>query len=141
MNSMIGYSMAALNCGEGRVRRLLREKRADTTLDSTRVISYWDLELPKETMHYVPRILAAMVIGHYPEHYDMLIEPQERVPFDTITIFDCLPLDLIAKTVGVSEDSIRSLNPELIKSFTHQICKILCYKASICFKRKFCYCL
>lgn len=111
-------AMAAYNCGEGRVRRLLREKRADTTLDSTRVISYWDLELPKETMHYVPRILAAMVIGHYPEHYDMLIEPQERVPFDTITIFDCLPLDLIAKTVGVSEDSIRSLNPELIKSFT-----------------------
>lgn len=111
-------AMAAYNCGEGRVRRLLREMRSDTTQDSTRVISYWDLKLPKETMHYVPRILAAMVIGHYPEHYDMLIEPQEKVPFDTITVFDCLPLDLIAKTVGVSEDSIRSLNPELIKSFT-----------------------
>lgn len=111
-------AMAAYNCGEGRVRRLLREMRSDSTFDSTRTITYWDLALPKETMHYVPRILAAMIIGHYPQHYDMVIEPQEKVPFDTITVFDCLPLDLIAKTVGVTEDSIRTLNPELIKSFT-----------------------
>ncbi|HOG69119.1 MAG TPA: LysM peptidoglycan-binding domain-containing protein, partial [Fibrobacteraceae bacterium] len=111
-------AMAAYNCGESRVRRLLREMRSDSTFDSTRTITYWDLALPKETMHYVPRILAAMIIGHYPQHYDMVIEPQEKVPFDTITVFDCLPLDLIAKTVGVTEDSIRTLNPELIKSFT-----------------------
>ena len=115
-------AMAAYNCGESRVRRLLREMRSDSTFDSTRTITYWDLALPKETMHYVPRILAAMIIGHYPQHYDMVIEPQEKVPFDTITVFDCLPLDLIAKTVGVTEDSIEQ-NPELIKSFTPQIYK------------------
>lgn len=111
-------AIAAYNCGEGRIRRLLREARSDSTMDSSRVITYWELQLPKETMHYVPRILAAMVIGHYPEHYDLIIEPQVNVPFDTITVFDCLPLDVIAKAVGVSEDSIRSLNPELIKAFT-----------------------
>lgn len=111
-------AMAAYNCGEGRVRRLLKEKRSLPDYDSTKSITFWDLKLPKETMHYVPRILAAMVIGHYPENYNFTIVEQKPDSFDTISVFDCLPLDLIAKTVSVSEDSIRSLNPELIKSFT-----------------------
>ena len=59
-------AMAAYNCGEGRVRRLVKEMMADTLRDSTKAVTYWELELPKETMRYVPRILAAMVIGHFP---------------------------------------------------------------------------
>lgn len=111
-------AMAAYNCGEGRVRRILRDMKNDASFDSTRQITYWDLQLPKETMHYVPRILAAMIVGHHPQHYDFTIVPMKPVPYDTITVTDCLPLDVIAATVQVSEDSIRSLNPELIKSFT-----------------------
>lgn len=111
-------AMAAYNCGEGRVRRLLREKKNDVSFDSTQQITYWDLKLPKETMHYVPRILAAMIVGHYPENYGLTIVPMKPVPYDTITVTDCLPLDIIADAVQVSEDSIRTLNPELIKSFT-----------------------
>lgn len=108
-------AMAAYNCGEGRVRRLLREMQADTTRDTTQAVTYWNLELPKETMRYVPRILAAMVIGHYPEQYDMTIEKQSRPDFDTVTVFDSFPLEEVAKLLKVKEDTLRSLNMELVK--------------------------
>lgn len=108
-------AMAAYNCGEGRVRRLIKEMKADSTRDTTKAISYWELDLPKETMHYVPRILAAMIIGHFPEHYEIEIKKQELPKYDTVTITDCLPISEIAKALSISEDSVRSLNMELIK--------------------------
>ena len=108
-------AMAAYNCGEGRVRRLVREMQEDSTRDSTLPVTYWDLDLPKETMRYVPRILAAMVIGHYPEQYDMIVEKESRPDFDTVTVFDSFPLEEVANLLNVSEDTLRSLNMELVK--------------------------
>lgn len=111
-------AMAAYNCGEGRVRRLIRELKADSTRDTTKAITYWDLQLPSETMHYVPRILAAMVIGHFPEHYDIEIKPQKLSPYDTVTVYDSFGLDEIAKAIKVKPDTLRNLNAELIMGFT-----------------------
>ena len=106
-------SMAAYNCGEGRIRRLVREKKADSTWGANRPVTYWDLELPQETMHYVPRILAAMVIGHFPEHYDVSITKRHLPAYDTVTVFDSFSLDEIAKFLKVPEDTLRTLNMEL----------------------------
>lgn len=111
-------AMAAYNCGEGRVHRLINEMRADSTRDSTAKITYWDLSLPKETMHYVPRILAAMVVGHFPEHYDMLIQQQQRSDFDTVSVYDSYTFDEISRVTKIHEDTLSNLNPELIKSCT-----------------------
>ncbi len=108
-------AMAAYNCGEGRVRRLIKEMKADSTRDSSQAVTYWELSLPKETMRYVPRILAAMVIGHFPEQYDMTIKPQTLPDFDTVTVFDSFPLEEVAKLLKVKEDTLRSLNMELVK--------------------------
>lgn len=108
-------AMAAYNCGEGRVRRLVREMKEDSTRDSSLAVTYWDLELPKETMRYVPRILAAMVIGHYPEQYEMTVGKQYRPEFDTVTVFDSFPLEEVAKLLRVKEDTLRALNMELVK--------------------------
>ena len=108
-------AMASYNCGEGRVRRLVKEMMADTTRDSTKAVTYWELELPKETMRYVPRILAAMVIGHFPAQYDMKVEKQYQPDFDTVTVFDSFPLEEVAKLLKVSEDTLRTLNMELVK--------------------------
>jgi len=112
-------AMAAYNCGEGRIRRLLKDGK----------VSYWDLKLPRETMHYVPRILAATVIGHFPAHYSFTIEKQSRVPYDTVTIKDCIPLDKAGSAVGASVSTMRELNPELprwctppnLKSYTIKV--------------------
>lgn len=105
-------SMAAYNCGEGRIRRLIREKKADSTWGN-RPVTYWDLQLPQETMHYVPRILAAMVIGHYPSHYDVEITKRQLPAYDTVTVYDSFSLDEIAKFLKVPEDTLRTLNMEL----------------------------
>jgi len=107
-------AMAAYNCGEGRIRREIREWKADTTHDTTQTITYWDLELPKETMHYVPRILAAMVIGHYPEQYGIEVKPTTLPTYDTVTVFDSFSLEEVAKLLKVSEDTLKTLNMELV---------------------------
>ncbi|MBP5247136.1 MAG: LysM peptidoglycan-binding domain-containing protein [Fibrobacter sp.] len=106
-------AMAAYNCGEGCVRRRIRELKEDTLWDSTKAITYWDLKLPKETMHYVPRILAAMTIGHYPEHYGMNVEKKELPAYDTVTVVEFMPLDDVAKAAGVDTRTIQELNLEL----------------------------
>lgn len=108
-------AMAAYNCGANRVRRMIKETTEDSTWDSTKTVTYWDLNLPKETMHYVPRILAAMVIGHFPDQYEMEITPQSQPDFDTVTVFDSFALEEVAKVLGVPEDTLRVLNMELVK--------------------------
>lgn len=107
-------AMAAYNCGEGRVRRLIREMQEDSSWDSSHAVSYWDLELPKETMRYVPRILASMVVGHFPDQYNMRVEQQYLPEYDTVTVFDSFTLEEIAKLLKVPEDTLRDLNMELI---------------------------
>lgn len=107
-------AMAAYNCGERRVRRQMKELQEDSTWDSTKTITYWDLSLPKETMRYVPRILAAMVVGHFPEQYDMHVKPQHLPDYDTVTVFDSFTLEEVAKALKVPEDTLRDLNMELV---------------------------
>jgi len=108
-------AMAAYNCGEGRIRRLVKEGQAT---DPDKKVSYWDLKLPRETMHYVPRILAATIIGHFPERYAFTAEKQSLIPFDTVTVKDCIPLDKVGPAVGSSVNTIRDLNPELVRFCT-----------------------
>jgi membrane-bound lytic murein transglycosylase D len=97
-------AMAAYNCGEGRVRRLIRQ---------TGSRSFWDLPVPRETRHYVPRILAAAIVGRYREHYEINVVPEKRDAFDTLTVFHPIPLSEIASSLGTPESEIRQLNPEL----------------------------
>jgi len=105
-------AMAAYNCGEGRIRRLVKE---GSSADTSKKVSYWDLKLPRETMLYVPRILAAAIIGHFPENYSFTVEKQSLVPFDTATIKDCIPLEKVGNAVGASVNTMRELNPELTR--------------------------
>ena len=55
-----------------------------------------------------------MVIGHYPDQYDMNVKPTVRPQFDTVTVFDSFPLEEVAKLLKVPEDTLRSLNMELV---------------------------
>jgi membrane-bound lytic murein transglycosylase D len=98
-------AMAAYNCGEGKIRRLRAQ-------DSTR--GYWDMPLPQETRFYVPKILAAMIIGNDPKRYGFSIENAEpKLSFDTATVTHCLTIATIAKAAGVKEDTIIALNSGL----------------------------
>lgn len=99
-------AMAAYNCGEGRIRK--QQERNPN-------LSYWQMSLPEETRFYVPKILAAMIIGHNPDFFGFHPEQASEgsFSFDTVTVKQCLSLRSIARVLGISEDSLKMLNPAL----------------------------
>ena len=62
-------AMAAYNAGEDRIRKLLKEQR---------ISDYWKLHYVRETMRYVPRIIAAKEIYSQSEKYLGLTERSVR---------------------------------------------------------------
>ena len=102
--------LAAYNCGEGRVLRVIRSQNVNY-LDN-----FWDLytRLPRETARYVPRFLATLHILKNPAKYGIdKIQPDAPVPFETITVNKKARLRDIAKVIGISEKALKNLNPEL----------------------------
>jgi membrane-bound lytic murein transglycosylase D len=102
--------LAAYNCGEGRVLRVIRSQNVNY-LDN-----FWDLyeRLPRETARYVPRFLATLHILNNPETYglsDVSIDPPMQ--YETVDINKQIHLRNVAKSIGVSEQTLRDLNPEL----------------------------
>lgn len=100
-------AMAAYNCGEGRVRRQLRQEGSQ---------SYWNMSLPRETRYYVPKVLAAMIIGRNPAVFGFAAAADSAHPplrLDTLTITRALPLRGIASVLGIPEDSVKAMNPAL----------------------------
>jgi peptidoglycan lytic transglycosylase D len=103
-------ALAAYNCGESRVLRIIRKQRINY-LDN-----FWDLyqQLPRETSRYVPRFLATLHIINNPEKYNIVIpEPAEPVNVKTFTINKQVRLADIAKEIGVKTETLKELNAEL----------------------------
>ena len=102
--------LAAYNCGEGRVLRVIRSQNINY-LDN-----FWDLyeRLPRETARYVPRFIAALFIINDPEKYGLnAITVDEPLEYENVTVSKQIHLKNIAKEIGVPEKTLRELNPEL----------------------------
>mgnify|MGYP000529164648 CR=1 FL=1 len=100
-------ALAAYNAGEGTVGRTI--KKAEVNGEPT---DYWSLDLPDETEHYVPRLLALVRIFHDPERSGLTPHRVEDTPVFTQVTFD-KPLDLskIASAVSMSEEDLYRFNP------------------------------
>jgi len=102
--------LAAYNCGEGRVLKVIRSQNVNY-LDN-----FWDLyeRLPRETARYVPRFLATLHILNNPETYGLdRISTDPPMEYETVDINKQVHLKNVAKSIGVSEQVLRDLNPEL----------------------------
>lgn len=102
--------LAAYNCGEGRVLRLIRGQNINY-LDN-----FWDLyeRLPRETARYVPRFLATLHMIRNPQKYGLdCIQPDAPLTYDEAEIDRKVHLSHVAKILKVRETDIRNLNPEL----------------------------
>jgi membrane-bound lytic murein transglycosylase D len=102
--------LAAYNCGEGRVLRIIRNQKINY-LDN-----FWDLyqNLPRETARYVPRFLATLHIIQNLDTYDMAVQnPLHPIPYKTFEINKQIRLTDIAREIDVDTDELRALNPEL----------------------------
>lgn len=100
---------AGYNAGENKILR---------AIDMYNSRDFWQLSkgsyLKRETKDYVPRLLAAAIIAKEPAKYgfaDVAYLPP--IEFDTVTIPSRTDLELVAKLLDVSYQTLRDLNPEL----------------------------
>ena len=107
--------LAAYNCGEGSVARVIRDQKVNY-LDN-----FWDFyeRLPRETARYFPRFLAVLAIIKEPAKYGFTLDELDK-PFssETVTIERPVHLKTIADKLGVSVEELSLLNPELRREAT-----------------------
>ena len=102
--------LAAYNCGEGRVLRVIRDQNVNY-LDN-----FWDLyrRLPVETARYVPRFLATLHILSDPKKYGLEeIEIPLPLEYETVEITKQVHISDIAKELNTDEAILKYINPEL----------------------------
>ncbi len=113
LHSMFGdwtTALAAYNCGEFRVQRVIRSQRWEY------MDNFWDLYLmlPHETSRFVPRFIATLLIVQNPDKYGFSL-PQPDLPlrYDTVQINRPVKLSSLSSTLGLNKGALIRLNPEL----------------------------
>lgn len=90
--------------------------KIEKRLSQYNVDEFWELpRLPKQTRNYVPTFLAAVTIAGNPEKYGFAITPEEAVKFDTVTVTECVDLNVVAECIGSSFQELKRLNPALLR--------------------------
>jgi len=112
---------AAYNGGPGRVSRGL-SRLGDDLDGGTRDDAFFALAdhdyLRGETKNYVPQLIAAALIAKEPAKYGMTIRTMPPLAYDSVYVPATTPLSAIAKASGSPLDSIRELNPQILRGVT-----------------------
>ncbi len=105
-------AIAAYNCGETRILREMKKNKS-----AQKSTEFWALKLPKETMNFVPKLLAFAAIVKTPQHYGVVLPAIPNKPV-IARVHTSNPIDIAhaAKLVDISETQLRKLNPGLKKS-------------------------
>ena len=103
-------AMAAYNSGPFRVQRALDKTGAD---------NFWTLAekraLPKETINYVPNILALTIIGKNPEKYGFNVTPAAALETERVSVEKATDLRVIAEAIEVPVEDLRALNTHVLR--------------------------
>src|SRR5258707_9063341 len=106
-------AMAAYNCGPGNVQK---------GIERTGYADFWELYrrnvLPRETKNYVPIIVALTLIAKDAAHYGIQAEPEAPAPSDVVKPGRAIDLRLVAETIDVDVETLRTLNPSLLRLAT-----------------------
>src|SRR6516165_1030986 len=106
-------AMAAYNCGPGNVQK---------AIERTGYADFWELynrkALPRETKNYVPIIIALTLIAKDAAHYNILADPEAPVATDVVKPGRPIDLRLVAETIDVDVETLRILNPSLLRMAT-----------------------
>jgi membrane-bound lytic murein transglycosylase D len=106
-------AMAAYNSGAGTVQH---------AVERTGYADFWELYrrnvLPKETKNYVPIILALTLISKDPARYGIVFDPEPPMKADSVKPGQAIDLRLVAETIDTDLETLRGLNPELLRLVT-----------------------
>lgn len=106
-------AMAAYNCGPGNVSK---------GVERTGYADFWELYrrnvLPRETRNYVPIIVALTLIAKDAAHYGISVEPEKPPRVDIVKLGRPIDLRLVAETIDVDAETLRLLNPALLRMTT-----------------------
>jgi membrane-bound lytic murein transglycosylase D len=102
-------ALASYNAGPGRVHAAQRSNRA-----RGKPVDFWSLNLPSETEHYVPKLLAVATLVRDPARYGMTLPPLENRPrLELVVARSQIDLAQAARHCGVPLRTLRDLNPGL----------------------------
>lgn len=97
-------AIAAYNCGQGKVEAVSRR---------TGTRDFWDMKLPSETKHYVPKLLAVAEIVNHPKKYGVKLPKIVNQPYFTkIEVKKPVDLNKVAATAGINIKTLKTLNPD-----------------------------
>jgi membrane-bound lytic murein transglycosylase D len=100
-------ALAAYNAGEGTVKRAIDKNRR-----LGKPTNYENLDLPKETKNYVPKLQAIKNIMTNPANYGLTIKPIEnKAYFTTVTAPNQIDAKLVAELAEISYEEFIALNP------------------------------
>ncbi|MDT8452802.1 MAG: LysM peptidoglycan-binding domain-containing protein [Gammaproteobacteria bacterium] len=100
-------ALAAYNSGQGTVRRAIRKnERLNKPTD------FWNLDLPRETRSYVPKMLALKEIINNPQDYGVSLRCIPHVPgFKLVDVGSQIDLALAAEMANIDLDTLYNYNP------------------------------
>src|SRR6266852_4789047 len=105
--------MAAYNSGPAHVKH---------AIEHTGYADFWELykrnALPRETRNYVPIILALTLVAKDAQRYGLQVDPESPVRSDPVKPGHPIDLRLVAETIDVDVETLRSLNPQLLRMVT-----------------------
>ena len=100
-------ALAGYNAGAGTVQRAIKQN-----IKKGKPTDYWSLSLPKETMNYVPRLLAVAKVLGDPDAYGLTLSEIPNQPyFEQVDIESQLDLALAADMAEISIEELYKLNP------------------------------
>ena len=107
-------AIAAYNAGQGAIEKAMQSSGAT---------DFWTLstkaKLNEETRNFVPKFVAASLIASDPQKYgfiDLAYEPP--MDYEEMEVQGSLRLVSLAEMAGTDPETIRELNPELLRSRT-----------------------
>lgn len=107
-------ALAGYNCGGAPVRRAIKECGN---------VTIWEMaekgRLASQAGGYVPRIIALVAIMREPEKYGFEVPTDVKpMTYDKVYVPGGLPLSFFAGIIGVKTETLKRLNPELLRDFT-----------------------
>lgn len=118
----IYLASAAYNGGPGRISRGLESNAA--ALEGAAgdelffALSDNTKALRAETRDYVPKLIAAALVGKDPLRYGVEVRRIEPFTWDSVVVAANTPLAAVAKALQVPLDTLRDYNPQILRGMT-----------------------